>query len=93
MWDDCLNPKSRRCLDPKEIIGAAGYHLLLSRIVIVLGIIFVVLGIISDVMDNSLGLESISWFLLAIGVFVAGIVPCVGWAVAVYLKAKESGRN
>ena len=89
MWDDCLNPKSRLCLDPKEIIGAAGYHLLLSRIVFVLGIIFIVLGIISDVMDNSLGLESISWFLLAIGVFVAGIVPCVGWAVAVYLRAKK----
>ena len=89
MWDDCLNPKSRLCLDPKEIIGAAGYHLLLSRIVFVLGIIFIVLGIISDVMDNSLGLESISWFLLAIGVFVAGIVPCIGWAIAVYLKAVE----
>ncbi len=58
-----------------------------------LGIMFIILGIISDVMDNSLGLESITWFLLAIGVFVAGIVPCIGWAVAVYLKAKESRQN
>ena len=93
MWDDCLNPKSRLCLNVKEIIGTAGYHLLLSRIVFVLGIIFVVLGIISDAMNNSIGLESISWFLLAISVFVVGIVPCIGWAVAVFLKAKESGRN
>jgi hypothetical protein len=89
MWDDCLNPKSRFCLNPKEIIGAAGYHLLLSRIVFVVGFICIVLGIISDVMNNSLGLESVSWFLLAISVFVAGIVPCIGWAVAVYLQAKE----
>jgi len=90
--EDCLNPKSRLCLDPKEIIGAAGYHLLLSRIFFILGIIFAALGIISDAMDNSLGLEPMSWFLLAIGVFVAGIVPCVGWAVAVYLKAIEGRR-
>jgi hypothetical protein len=91
--EDCLNPKSRLCLDPKEIIGAAGYHLLLSRIFFILGIIFAALGIISDAMDNTLGLEPMSWFLLAIGVFVAGIVPCVGWAVAVYLKAIEGRKG
>jgi hypothetical protein len=51
------------------------------------------LGIISDALDNTLGLESMSWFMLAIGVFVAGIVPCVGWAVAVYLKAIEGRKG
>ena len=89
MWDDFLNPKSQLCLNQKVIIGAASYHLLLSRVVFVLGIIFIVLGIISDVMNNSLGLESISWFLLAISIFVAGIVLCLGWMIAVYLKSKD----
>jgi len=91
--EDCLNPKSRICLDPKEIIDAAGYHLLLSRIVFVLGIIFAVLGIISDAINTTLGLQTMSWFLLAVGVFVAGIVPGLGWAVAVYLKAIEGKKG
>jgi len=90
---NCLNPKSLTCLDPKEIIGAGGYHLLASRIFFALGIIFAVLGIIGDVVDTTLGLEPVSWFLLGIGVFVAGIGPCLGWAVAVYLKAVEGKRG
>lgn len=86
---NCLDPKSLICLDPKEIIEAAGYHVLVSRIFFVLGIIFAVLAIISDTVNTALGLEPMSWFLPAIGVFVAGIVPCLGWVVAVYLKAIE----
>ncbi|MFC2011665.1 hypothetical protein ACFLVU_00905 [Chloroflexota bacterium] len=34
----------------------------------------------------TIGLEPMSWFLLAIGFFMAGIPTCLGWAVAVYLK-------
>jgi uncharacterized membrane protein len=90
---NCLNPKSLICLDPKEIMEAAGYHLLVSRLFFLLGIIFALLGMISDAVDTTLGLESMSWFLLAIGVFVAGIVPCLGWVVAVYLKAAEGRKG
>ena len=86
---NCLNPKSSTCLDPKSIIDAAGYHLLGSRIFSVLGLVFAVLGIISDAMNTTLGLEPISWFLLAISVSVVGIAPCIGWAVAVYLRSRE----
>ena len=84
---NCLNPKSAICLAPKPIIDAGGYHLMTSRIIFILGLIFVILGIIGDATNATLGLEPMSWFLLAIGVFVAGIPPCIGWAVAVYLKA------
>ena len=90
MWDDCLNPKSIICLAPKPIIDAGGYHLLISRIFFILGIIFAILGVISDAINVTIGLQPISWFLLAIGVFVASIPPCLGWAVAVYLKAIEA---
>ena len=86
MWDDCLNPKSTICLKPKSIIDAGGYHLFTSRILFILGIVFALLGVIGDAVNTNLGLESISWFLLAIGTFIAGILPCLGWVVAVYLK-------
>ncbi len=87
--DDCLSPKSKICLAPKFIIDAAGYHLLTSRICFILGIIFATMGVVSDAMNTILGLNPISWFLLAIGVFVAGIPPCLGWALAVYLRFKS----
>ncbi|MBA7672672.1 hypothetical protein ES703_80857 [subsurface metagenome] len=85
----CLNPKSPICLDPKSIIDAGGYHLMASRIFFILGLVFAVLGIISDAMDAILGIEPMSWFLLAIGTFVVGILPCLGWMMAVYLKFVE----
>ena len=78
MWDDCLNPKSIICLAPNPIINAGGYHLLTSRIFFILGIIFAILGVISDAINVTIGLQPISWFLLAIGIFVASIPPCLG---------------
>ena len=51
-----------------------------------LAVIFAILGIISDAVNAPLGLEPISWFLLAIVAFVASIPSFIGWAVAWYLK-------
>ena len=90
---NCLNPKSLICLDPKSIIDAGGYHLMASRIFFILGLIFAILGIISDAMDATLGIEPISWFMLAMGTFVAGILPCLGWMMAVYLKSVEAKKE
>jgi len=90
---DCLNPKSQICLDPKSIIDAGGYHLMGSRILFILGLVFAVFGIISDAMNTTLGIEPISWLLLAIGAFVAGILPCLGWMMAVYLKSAEAKKE
>lgn len=93
MKDDCLNPKSIIGLAPNPIIDAGGYHLLTSRIFFVLGIIFAVLGIIGDAINSNIGLQPLSWFLLSIGVVVAGIPPCLGWAVAVYLKSMKGKKD
>jgi hypothetical protein len=41
-----------------------------------------VLGIIGDAANATLGLEPMSWFLLAIGAFVAGISFFIGWTAA-----------
>ena len=88
--EDCLNPKSKICLIPKFIIDAGGYHLMTSRILFILGFIFSILGIIGDALNTSIGLNTISWFLLAIGFFIASIPPCIGWAIAVYLRFKST---
>jgi len=90
---NCLNPKSTICLDPKSIIEAGGYHLMASRIFFILGLVFAILGVIGDAMNATLGLEPMSWLLLAIGAFVAGIAPCLGWAIAAYLKATEAKKE
>ena len=90
---NCLNPKSPVCLDPKSVIEPGGYHLMTARIFGVLGIVCALLGIISDAANASLGLESASWLLLAIAFCVAGIPPCIGWAMAVYLKSIEGKKE
>jgi hypothetical protein len=58
-----------------------------------LGVIFAILGVIGDAINGALGLESTSWFLLAIAMFVASIPEYLGWAVAVYLQAKEAKKK
>ena len=45
-------------------------------------IAFVLLGIISDAANITLGLESMTWFLLAIVVGLGSIGPLIHWAEA-----------
>ena len=90
MWDDCLNPKSLISLDPKSVIDASGYHLLGSRICFVLGLIFAILGIISDAINTSLGLEPMSWLLLAVVTCLIAVACFIAWALAVILDAMEA---
>ena len=52
-----------------------------------LAAIFAILGIISDAVNSPLGLESMSWFMLAIATFLASITYFIGWAVSWYLEA------
>jgi hypothetical protein len=47
------------------------------------------LGIITDATNTVLGLESVSWFLLAIGAVLAGILFRIGWAVSWYLNTNK----
>ena len=59
----------------------------------ILGVVFAILGVIGDAMNATLGLELMSWFLLAIAAFVASISWYIGWAVAVYLDAMEAKKK
>ena len=51
----------------------------------VLGVIFTVLGIIADAANVTLGLTSISWFLLAIIILVVSVTMFFGMGLAWYL--------
>jgi len=55
-----------------------------------LGIVFAALGVIGDAANVTLGLEPISWLLLAIVAFMASIPLFIGWAVAWYLRSIEA---
>jgi len=70
----------------KKGIGSAG---LWGHFFWFLGIIFAILGVISDVTGRALGLTSMSWFLLAIVVSLLSIPLFIGWAIAWYLKSLE----
>jgi len=55
-----------------------------------LGAVLAVLGVIGEAINVTLGLEPISWLLLAIAAFVASIPQLLGWHLAVYLDAIET---
>ena len=51
-----------------------------------LAVIFAILGIIADAINSPLGLEAMSWFMLAIASFLASITFFIGLAVSWYLE-------
>ena len=55
-----------------------------------LGLLLALIGIIADTLDRTLGLETTSWFLLAILFSVAAAAPLVKSAVAKSLYGIES---
>ena len=61
-----------------------------SAILIFASLIFAVLGVIVDVFDMALGLESMSWFLLAIFALIAAIFPYLNFVTARNLYGIES---
>jgi hypothetical protein len=55
-----------------------------------LGVAFAIVGIISEASRTLLGLIPTSWYLLAIASFVFSLGCWLGWAVGIYLHAKET---
>ena len=75
------------------IVGKGGMWAAWGGACWILGLVFAILGVIADAMNATLGLEPSSWFLLAIAAFVASIAEYLGWAVAVYVDAKEAKKE
>ena len=81
----------RKCaMKREEIVAAGGAHCDGAFVLWLLGIGFVVLGVVSDVMNITLFLEPISWFLMAIFFGLSATVSWITWMLAVYLDAVEA---
>ena len=58
-----------------------------------IGLICVILGIIGDATNTTLGLEPLSWFALAAVVVLLGICMFIGLAISWYLKTTETKKG
>ena len=73
-----------------RLIAGRGSQGMSGHICWFLAVLFAVLGIIGDAMNTALGLEPVSWFLLAIITFLASITFFIGWVLAWYLETSET---
>jgi hypothetical protein len=53
------------------------------------GVAFAIIGVIGDVANTTLGLSSMSWFMIAIVSLIFSLGCWLGWAVGIYLITKE----
>jgi len=60
------------------------------QICFILGIIFVILGVVGELIKITLGLNPISWFLLAISAFVVAAYWGINWAASLYVNYLDS---
>lgn len=64
-----------------------------SAVFSVLSLLFVLVGVIADVLDMTFDLETMSWFLLAIVASVTAIVPLMNSVVAKLLFGIKSEKK
>ena len=84
----------RRCsMKREEIIASGGAHCDAGFVIGILGIAFAVVGAVSDAINITLVLESISWLLLSIVACLAAVACWMAWALAVHLDAIEEKNN
>ena len=78
----------RKCaMKREEIVASGGAHCDGAFVLWILGISFIVLGVISDAMNVSIVLEPISWFLIATFFGLSATVSWITWMLAVHLEA------
>ena len=70
-----------------EGVGGHGWT---ARISWILGVIFILMGIITEVIDTTFIIQSMSWYLLSIAAFGSGIINMVAWLDGIYLHGKKS---
>jgi hypothetical protein len=56
-----------------------------------LGVIFVILAVVGEAMDTTIGFEPMFWLTLAIASLLFGLTCWIGWAVGLYFHVKETG--
>lgn len=76
--------------DREEVKKEIGVWFYISLVLVCLGLLFALMGIVADALDRTLGLETMSWFLLAIFFSVTSAGPLVKSAIAGHLYGIES---
>lgn len=76
--------------DREEVKKEIRVWFYISLVLVCLGLLLALIGIIADALDRTLGLETMSWFLLAIFFSVSAAAPLVKSAVAKSLYGIES---
>jgi len=71
----------------KASLGSTG---MAAHICWFLGVVFVLLGVIGDAVNRTLGLEPNSWFLLSIVTFLVSITMFFGMGLAWYLITTDA---
>jgi len=79
--------------DRKKILASGSGWMMMGHICAFVGIAFLLLGVISDAINATLGLEPTSWLLLAILAMLFGIPAFIGWHSALHLDATEAKRE
>ena len=79
--------------DREKILAAGGGWMMMGHVCVFIGIAFLLLGVISDAINATLGLEPTSWLLLAIAALVFGMPAFIGWHSALHLDAIEAKRK
>jgi len=77
-----------RCASGERAQRMAGMWAVGGGVCWMLGLIFAILGVIAEATNATLGLTPMSWYLLAIALFVASVAEYIGWAVGVLYKGK-----
>ena len=76
--------------DLEKILASGGGWMAMAHISAFVGIAFLLLGVIGDATNTTLGLESTSWLLLAVFAMLFSIPSFIGWHSALHLDAKEA---
>jgi len=76
--------------DREDVKKAIRVWFYISLVLVCLGLLLALIGIIADALDKTLGLETMSWFLLAIFFSVSAAGALVKSAVAQSLYGIES---
>ena len=81
---------ARNWEDRERMVAGLGSEGLMGHVLGFLGVIFAIIGIVADAINTPIGLESLSWLVLAAVVLLLSVTFFIGWAVAWYLKTTEA---
>ncbi len=66
---------------------------IMGSVATLLGVVFAILGIVSEASLTLIGLYPTSWYLLAIASLIFSLGCWLGWAVGIYLHARETEKE